>query len=279
MLKLSIITINKNNANGLRKTIESVILQTFTDFEYIVIDGASTDGSVDIIKEYSDRIDYWISEPDSGIYNAMNKGIKVAKGEYLQFLNSGDWLYSDQILSQMLNNNYTDDMLIGNKYCVNSSKIVPWHIVIHHGSKTSNSVYAMDLIFDSLPHQASFIKRDLFVKYGLYDESLQLVSDWKFTIETIINHNITTRLFRDVFVCYFNVEGKSMNSSGLLSKEINSVLKSYFPPKVLDDYNRYVYPEYIMRKYWISRVLRLILYKITLFFHKFLSRKKYFKSS
>ena len=89
-MKLSIITINRNNAAGLRRTIESVVSQTYTEFEYIIIDGASTDESVDVIKEYADKITFWVSEPDNGIYNAMNKGILKAKGEYLLFLNSGD---------------------------------------------------------------------------------------------------------------------------------------------------------------------------------------------
>jgi len=278
-MKLSIVTINIDNVKGLRKTIESVVSQTFTDYEYIVIDGASTDGSVDVIKQYENQITYWVSEPDTGIYNAMNKGILKASGEYLLFLNSGDWLCTKFVLSQILGNDYKEDMLIGNKYCASSTKRIPWHITIHHENKKDNLVYGMDLIFDSLPHQASFIKKSLFTKYGLYDESLQLVSDWKFTIDTIINHNITTRLFRDIYVCEFNVEGKSMNSSGLLSKEMNSVLKFYFPQKVLDDYTRYVYPEYILRKYWLSRILRLVLYKVTLFFDKILSKKSYFKSS
>lgn len=96
-MKLSIITINYNNREGLRKTIESVVAQTTREFEYIVIDGGSTDGSVDVIKEFSDYIDYWVSEPDKGIYNAMNKGVKVAHGDYCQFLNSGDWLYDSNV--------------------------------------------------------------------------------------------------------------------------------------------------------------------------------------
>ncbi len=89
-MKLSIITVNLNNKDGLQKTIDSVISQTFKDFEWIVIDGGSTDGSKELIEKYSDYISYWVSEPDKGIYNAMNKGIKVAKGDYLEFLNSGD---------------------------------------------------------------------------------------------------------------------------------------------------------------------------------------------
>ena len=97
-MKLSIITVNLNNRDGLQKTIDSVICQTFRDFEWIVIDGGSTDGSKELIEQYADHFAYWVSEPDKGIYNAMNKGIKVAKGEYLQFLNSGDSLWNETTL-------------------------------------------------------------------------------------------------------------------------------------------------------------------------------------
>ena len=101
MPQLSIITINYNNLAGLQKTFESVFNQTFQDFEYIVIDGGSTDGSKELIEQYHDKIDYWVSEPDSGIYNAMNKGIVRANGEYLQFLNSGDSLLGENILKNV----------------------------------------------------------------------------------------------------------------------------------------------------------------------------------
>ena len=111
--KLSIITINLNNAAGLRKTIESVVNQTFTDYEYLIIDGGSTDGSVEVIKEFADKITYWVSEPDKGIYNAMNKGILKARGEYLQFLNSGDWLVDNEVLFRVFSLNHFEDILYG----------------------------------------------------------------------------------------------------------------------------------------------------------------------
>ena len=95
-----IITINYNNVDGLRKTINSVISQTFRDFEWIVIDGGSTDGSKDLINQYVEYFSYSISEPDSGVYNAMNKGIKVAHGEYFIFLNSGDYFYDKNVLEK-----------------------------------------------------------------------------------------------------------------------------------------------------------------------------------
>ena len=90
MTKVSVITISYNNAEGLRRTIESVVAQNYSDYEYIIIDGGSTDNSLQIIESYASHISYWVSEPDKGVYNAMNKGIAQAKGEYLHFLNSGD---------------------------------------------------------------------------------------------------------------------------------------------------------------------------------------------
>ena len=100
-MKLSIITVNFNNVEGLRKTAESIVSQTFQDFEWIVIDGGSTDGSKELIEQYSDRIAYWCSEKDSGIYNAMNKGVRYAKGEYINFMNSGDCFADSSVLSDV----------------------------------------------------------------------------------------------------------------------------------------------------------------------------------
>ena len=99
--KFSIITINYNNKEGLRKTIESVVGQSFRDFEYIIIDGGSTDGSIEVIKEYAGKVDYWVSEPDKGIYHAMNKGVLQAHGEYLNFMNSGDEFYNNGVLQEV----------------------------------------------------------------------------------------------------------------------------------------------------------------------------------
>ena len=101
-MKLSIITINYNNLAGLQKTMESVFSQTCKDFEYIVIDGASTDGSAEYIRAHADQLTYWVSEKDTGIYNAMNKGVRAAKGEYLLMLNSGDFLVDDRVIERIL---------------------------------------------------------------------------------------------------------------------------------------------------------------------------------
>ena len=118
-MKFSIITVNFNNKEGLHNTIKSVINQTFRDFEYIVIDGGSTDGSIDILKKYDKYINYWISEKDSGIYNAMNKGISKANGEYLNFMNSGDCFYALDVLEKVSKYGYTSDFIVGKDYHYN----------------------------------------------------------------------------------------------------------------------------------------------------------------
>jgi len=121
-MKLSIITINYNNASGLRKTVESVLSQSTHDFEYIVVDGGSTDGSVEYLESQNSELKTqnfsFISEKDNGIYNAMNKGIRMAQGEYLHFLNSGDWLADEKVVENMLKTLPDCDIYVGNKIAV-----------------------------------------------------------------------------------------------------------------------------------------------------------------
>ena len=113
MKPISIITINYNNASGLEKTIRSVVEQTYNEYEYIIIDGASLDKSKEVIQEYQRYIDFWCSEKDSGIYNAMNKGIQKASGEYLLFLNSGDVLHNSAVLAAIHGFLSVQDILYG----------------------------------------------------------------------------------------------------------------------------------------------------------------------
>lgn len=226
---LSIITINLNNRDGLKKTIESVVNQTYQNFEYIVIDGASADGSVEVIQDYTDKINYWVSEPDSGIYNAMNKGIRVAQGEYLLFLNSGDWLYDDDTLNQaipFLNESisiYTGDIIfksnIGEQY-------------IQHPEKLSFTY----LMGRGLAHQSSFISKELFNKYGFYDESLTIVADWAFFFVQLGIHNESYRRI-PVIISVFDLFGISANEiffNSALKDKVNIVNK-YLPPLLVKE--------------------------------------------
>lgn len=161
MNKLSIITVNLNNQEGLNKTIESVIVQDFSDFEFIIIDGGSIDGSREIIEHYSDKINFWTSEPDSGVYQAMNKGIANAKGKYLLFLNSGDFLADQFVLKKVFSIENTADILAGKCNITKNGKVV--HITNPPEEITFGYLYNK-----GLNHQSTFIKKSLFDKYGLY---------------------------------------------------------------------------------------------------------------
>lgn len=225
-MKFSIITINYNNVDGLHKTIDSVITQTYKDYEFIVIDGGSTDGSIDIVKKNAAHISYWVSEPDDGIYNAMNKGIKVAKGDYCLFLNSGDCLYDNSVLQEFNTYNSNKDIIIGRVYSLqnNSSLFPPPHrdISMYH-------MYA-----STVPHQGSFIKTTL-QKKNLYDESLRIVADWKFFVQVIIIQNCTIE-YTDFPVARYDTNGISTIDSEATWKEKERVLYELFPSRLLADY-------------------------------------------
>lgn len=226
-MKLSIITINYNNRDGLRKTIESVVAQTTRDFEYIIIDGGSTDGSVDVIKEYANYIDYWVSEPDKGIYNAMNKGVAVAHGEYCQFLNSGDWLYDCQVINDINNLPFCEDMLIGRLMCVGAQKS-------HLNHPVPDDISFLRFYCNGLPHQSIFIKRSLLAD-NPYDETLKIVSDWKFFIETLIFKNCSYRLTSRI-VAFYSENGISATQTANVGKERTQVVKCLVPQRIINDY-------------------------------------------
>jgi glycosyltransferase involved in cell wall biosynthesis len=177
-VKLSIITINKNNAAGLEKTIQSVIAQTFSDYEYIVIDGASNDGSVAVIEKYADKITYWVSEPDSGIYNGMNKGIRAARGDYCLFLNSGDWLIEPATLQNVFDEIAgleEADVYYSDRLCSDGRL-----------NRYPENVTLKDLISGwPISHQNSLIKKDLFFTHGFYNEQYRITSDWEFWLKEV----------------------------------------------------------------------------------------------
>lgn len=227
-MKLSIITINYNNREGLRKTIESVVNQTCQDFEYIVIDGGSTDGSAEVIKEYSDKIDYWVSEKDNGIYDAMNKGIDKAKGEYCQFLNSGDDLYDNYVIEQIHPNLNESEIVVGKIFLSN----------IASPSEDIPSVSMLRLFSKSLPHSSAFISTPLLKKYH-YDPTLRIVSDWKFFIQSLIFDNASYK-FVNIIVSKFDTDGISSQNTALVMKEREQVIKELLPERIRMDYFAFV---------------------------------------
>ncbi|MEY4293059.1 MAG: hypothetical protein RIQ61_1457 [Bacteroidota bacterium] len=233
MIRLSIITINFNNASGLRETIVSVINQTFSDFEYIIIDGGSTDNSVDIIKEYSKKITYWVTETDKGIYNAMNKGIKVANGEYLQFLNSGDYLANKFVLDKVFKEKNNSDIIFGNMIKVFSNGTT-----IKDKGPENNDITLKTFFTKTLNHSSAFINHNLFSQYGLYDEELKIVSDWKFFLISC-GLNQANIIYKDIDIVYFDMNGISNINLELRKSEREKVLKNLMPRNLYIDYTYY----------------------------------------
>jgi glycosyltransferase involved in cell wall biosynthesis len=227
-MRYSIITVNFNNKEGLRRTIESVIGQTYRDFEFIVIDGGSTDGSADVLREYDDHISYWVSEKDSGIYNGMNKGITKATGDYLNFMNSGDCFFSSDILEKVASYKDDADFIIGKDYHYNHEKQQS-HVSIQPPRTTMVHFFVA-----TLDHQSSFIKRELFAN-SLYREDYRLVSDWIFYVEKIVSEGKTVR-FIDEVICRREEGGLSEQQWERNRKEISQYLHQLLPHGVYEDY-------------------------------------------
>ena len=240
-MKLSIITINRNNAAGLEKTMQSVAAQTYKEFEYIIVDGASTDGGVEVIKSFESKFGHlkWVSEPDSGIYNAMNKGIRMASGDYIQILNSGDSLAKEDVTERMLTALGETDapsILYGNMV-----KCFPDGYRMVDKSFAGQEITMLGMYTGTLNHDPAYIRRDLFDKYGYYDESLKIVSDWKWYLQAIILGGEKPK-YVDMDVTLFDMTGISETSKELDQTERKQVLEQLFPEAVLKDYERYAFP-------------------------------------
>ena len=218
-MKLSIITINYNNKSGLQKTIDSVISQTYKDFEWIIIDGGSTDGSKELIKKYSQYITYWVSEPDKGIYNAMNKGVVKAKGEYLLFLNSGDYLINTNIIEQAF------------PFMNRDGDIKIWDIPI-------DSVTGEFFLNGTMPHPATFIKKEKLLQYGGYDESYKIAADWKFFMDAILFGNSSLKKMPFV-VSVFSEDGISSTQLTQVKSERQRGIEQSWSNILIDDYKKY----------------------------------------
>lgn len=225
--KISIITINYNNVEGLNKTIQSVISQSYQHIEYIVIDGGSQDGSRSVIKAEEGRIAYWVSEPDSGIYNAMNKGIRAATGEYLLFINSGDVLVNEDVISEVAKHGLTQDLVCGNLIFekeTGSEKWIP-----------TDKVTFKTFLYSTIPHPTTLIKRNMFDVVGMYNENHRIVSDWEFFVLATCKYNCTYRHI-DFFITVYRDGGISSDPQNFatINEEREAVLNEHFPYFVKD---------------------------------------------
>ena len=298
-MKLSIITINYNNAEGLRKTLASVASQTYPNIEHIIVDGASTDGSVDVIKEYENQLNIthstihllWSSEPDNGIYNAMNKGIEIALGRrvvnslnrselvastpytlhptpsqpcehYVQILNSGDLLAAPDVTERMMAALQMKgdgvELLYGNmvKYDYQNNRTL---------GKSTEVEYSLRQYYTAtMNHDCCYIRRDLFETYGLYDESLKIVSDWKWFLQTIGLGKVKP-IYVDIDVTIFDASGISETNLALRNQERRQVLEKLIPPAVLADYDAHAFEMEQMK-----RLRRWKLYPLVFFIERVL---------
>ena len=217
---VSIITINFNHLEGLKRTYESVLSQTFTDYEWIVIDGGSTDGSREFIEQHQDRFAYWCSEKDNGIYHAMNKGIRQAKGEYLNFMNAGDTFACSETLAGVFSVQRTADILYG--YMMD--KTVDGFVYYYYNMK--KQMYWFDLYSDTFPHQSSFIRRTLFDVVGMYDEGCRVVSDSRWFAEAILNHKASYEFIPQKIALF---EGDGISTKGIPDSERERQRLGIFP--------------------------------------------------
>ena len=325
MVKLSIITINYNNVEGLRRTLASVAAQTYRNIEHIIIDGGSTDGSVDVIKDYVSANSLnvnslnvnslnvnslnvnslnvnslnvnslnviWLSEPDKGIYNAMDKGLEIALGrrivdsfnrselvedknkgieialgrrvvnknhtsnithntsqeslcDYVQILNSGDILAAPDVTERMMNALYT---VHRTPYTENRPAIFYGNMLKKDYAtgkiigKSREVEYSLRQYYSStMNHDCCYIRRDIYEKYGLYDENLKIVSDWKWFLQAIGLGNVKP-IYVDIDVTIFDASGISETNLVLRNQERRQVLEELLPPAILTDYDKYAFP-------------------------------------
>lgn len=226
MKRISFITVCFNDYQGLERTLKSVSSQTCRDFEYIVIDGASVDGSTNLLYQYADIIDYSISEKDTGIYNAMNKGITQAHGEYCLFLNAGDSLYSNDTIEKALPHLHDADFISGHTLCTfENGKTSTWKAVNHATTQL--------MMMYSLSHQATFIRTEL-LKARPYREDLRIVSDWEQMLFELIIKNRTYKKI-DQYICKFAQGGVSSGKPELREQERKKVLDEHFSETVQKD--------------------------------------------
>jgi len=223
---LSIVTICKNEP-FIESTCQSVLEQTCQDFEWIVVDGGSTDGTLDILQKYRHRINKLISEPDEGVYPAMNKGIACAKGKYLLFLNGGDMLYEPQTLERVMPylKKGAADIFYGDSYRL-FDKEADCFIKTY-----PDNLQKRFFLDNTLAHQSSFIKRELFARFGLYREDFRIVSDKEKWL-CFMDNGVKFQHLPSVCSC-FRMNGISRLPTERLKQEKIAMLEQYFDKKML----------------------------------------------
>ena len=224
---ISIITVVYNGEKSIERTICSVVNQNYDNIEYIIIDGNSTDGTLDIIKKYDEKIDYWQSESDSGIYNAMNKGIQHITGEYCLFLNSGDYLVGYNVISSVLGELKDYDIIVGKEIMSNRT-------VISGISRKKLNIFTYMNGF--IPHESTFIKSAILKKRN-YNEQYRIISDYVFFFNELFINKSSYKTINNK-ITMFLLDGISSVNRELANKELNEFYHNSLPDYVLDVYLR-----------------------------------------
>ena len=269
-MKLSIITINYNNAEGLKKTLASVAAQTYRDIEHIIVDAASTDGSVDVIRDYESAnrssvhplTIVWSSKKDKGIYNGMNIGIQRATGDYIQILNSGDILAAPDVTERMMaalkaqNDEMSRTSVLNEPLALNDGVAILYGNMLKsydgktiiHRDTCGGDMYTPEsfLYFykGTLNHDCAYIRHDLFEKYGLYNEQMKICSDWEWYVRAIVLGG-EKPVYTNIDVTIFDMNGVSESygkNADIIKRERREYLESILPPAVLRDYDMYAFP-------------------------------------
>lgn len=226
--KISIITINLNNDEGLARTLQSVIDQDYPNIEYIIIDGESTDNSIEIIKKQESKVAYWKSEKDSGIYEAMNKGVAVAKGDFLLFLNSGDYLLQPNTITAVANA-IANSIIRHKDKSIFYGKILIGDTIIESPAQITFETFYIS----SLPHPATFIAKKVFEIAGLYDEKYSIISDWGFFLSAYMKQ--IKFLPIDIASTVYQLNGISSNFPLSKLEKDQYLLENY--PNLIADFN------------------------------------------
>jgi glycosyltransferase involved in cell wall biosynthesis len=220
MTKLSIITINRNYASGLQKTIQSVLSQSFLDYEYIVIDGASTDESAALLRKYREKFVYCVSELDNGVYDAMNKGILVATGEYCLFLNSGDYLENPNSLKELFLYHFSEDIVYGDTFVKRKDGVI----------RQEKAPAILSIATPALNHQSCLIKTICLKNNGCYRTDFKILSDFFFWKKMLFLENASYKHIPFAF-SVFEFGGISSNPKycEIRDEEYRKVYAELFP--------------------------------------------------
>jgi glycosyltransferase involved in cell wall biosynthesis len=200
--KVSIITSTYNAAATLEKCLDSILSQSRTDWEYLVIDGGSTDGTRELLKKYEHSIDYWLIEADEGVYDALNKGIALARGEWIYFIGADDYLIDPDVLQRVFAQEPRGLMIYGNVY------------FSFHGNVYSGKFSRLKLITRNICHQAIFYNKRLFEMFGCFDKRYRVLADWIFNLTCFFDRRVKPQ-YVDTIIAYYDGKGFSERNTDI----------------------------------------------------------------